>query len=168
MDRTVDNAPPRSASPTAMAQVTGASYSLDFGKDEGSRRLIARMVRVMYPHKNFGDGLYERSAEAILKAAGATPALKVAFATALHDLNEARFTELDDANALKHLKTIEATAFFKLARSTAVVTLYDDAEAWDALGYEGESFDKGGYIHRGFNDLDWLPEPRIEELGAGQ
>lgn len=68
MDRTVDNAPPRSASPTAMAQVTGASYSLDFGKDEGSRRLIARMVRVMYPHKNFGDGLYERSAEAILKA----------------------------------------------------------------------------------------------------
>lgn len=48
------------------------------------------------------------------------------------------------------------------------MTLYDDAEAWDALGYEGESFDKGGYIHRGFNDLDWLPEPRIEELGAGQ
>ena len=31
------------------------------------------------------------------------------------------------------------------------------------LGYEGASFDKGGYINRGFNDLDWLPEPRIEE-----
>ena len=31
------------------------------------------------------------------------------------------------------------------------------------LGYEGTSFDKGGYVNRGFNDLDWLPEPRIEE-----
>jgi hypothetical protein len=34
---------------------------------------------------------------------------------------------------------------------------------WDLLGYEGPSFDKGGYLHRGFNDLDWLPEPRITE-----
>jgi hypothetical protein len=24
---------------------------------------------------------------------------------------------------------------------------------------EGPSFDKGGYLHRGFNDLDWLPDP---------
>jgi hypothetical protein len=34
---------------------------------------------------------------------------------------------------------------------------------WAALGYEGSSYDKGGYINRGFNDLNWLPEPRIEE-----
>jgi hypothetical protein len=26
------------------------------------------------------------------------------------------------------------------------------------LGYEGPSFDKGGYLERGFNDLDWLPD----------
>ena len=30
-----------------------------------------------------------------------------------------------------------------------------------ALGYEGSSFEQGGYLHRGFNDLDWLPEPRV-------
>ena len=44
-----------------------------------------------------------------------------------------------------------------------MVTLYNDKEVWDVLGYEGASFDKGGYVNRGFNDLDWLPEPRIEE-----
>ena len=44
-----------------------------------------------------------------------------------------------------------------------MVTLYNDKEVWDILGYEGASYDKGGYINRGFNDLDWLPEPRIEE-----
>jgi len=31
------------------------------------------------------------------------------------------------------------------------------------LGYEGPSFDKGGYINRGFDDLDWLPAALIEE-----
>ena len=44
-----------------------------------------------------------------------------------------------------------------------MLNLYDDPEVWAALGCEGSSFDKGGYINRGFNDLDWLPEPRIEE-----
>jgi len=44
-----------------------------------------------------------------------------------------------------------------------VLTLYNLPEVWEALGYEGASFDKGGYLTRGFNDLDWLPEPRIEE-----
>ena len=27
--------------------------------------------------------------------------------------------------------------------------LYDDHEVWEALGYEGESFSRGGYLHRG-------------------
>jgi hypothetical protein len=33
---------------------------------------------------------------------------------------------------------------------------------WDAVGYEGPSVHKGGYVNRGFDDLDWLPDPRIE------
>ena len=28
---------------------------------------------------------------------------------------------------------------------------------------EGASFDQGGYLHRGFDDLDWLPDPRTAE-----
>ena len=43
--------------------------------------------------------------------------------------------------------------------ATTVVALYDDHEVWDLLGYEGSSFEKGGYLHRGFDDLDWLPRP---------
>jgi hypothetical protein len=44
-----------------------------------------------------------------------------------------------------------------------VVALYNDHEVWELLGYEGPSFDQGGYLNRGFDDLDWLPDPRIEE-----
>ena len=53
--------------------------------------------------------------------------------------------------------------FFAIVHSTTVVALYDQPQVWDLLGYEGPSFDKGGYLHRGFDDLDWLPDPRITE-----
>ena len=65
--------------------------------------------------------------------------------------------------ATEYLKKMGRTEFFEHVSGTSTVTLYNDKETWDLLGYEGYSYDKGGYINRGFNDLDWLPEPRIEE-----
>ena len=81
----------------------------------------------------------------------------------LRDLEKNSFADLNFNDATKYLKNIEGSAFFNHVRGTSVVTLYNDKEVWDVLGYEGASFDKGGYVNRGFNDLNWLPEPRIEE-----
>jgi hypothetical protein len=154
---------------SALAKVAFAKLPLGPGGDQASHKTLVRMIRVMFPHKRFGDGPYQRTADAVLAAAAKTPAAKVAFATALQDLQTSGFTDLDDQAALAKLKSIENTDFFKLVKGTTVTTLYDDAEVWGLLGYEGPSFDKGGYVKRGFNDLDWLPEPRIEEYaGAGQ
>jgi hypothetical protein len=146
-----------------------AKLPLGPGGDQGSKKALVRMIRVMFPHKRFGDGPYQRTAEAVFAAAAKTPAEKLAFAVALQNLQESGFTDLDDKAALAQLKAIEDTDFFKLVKGTTVTTLYDDPEVWGVLGYEGPSFDKGGYVKRGFNDLAWLPEPRIEEYtGAGQ
>ena len=38
-----------------------------------------------------------------------------------------------------------------------VVSLYNQTEIWPKFGYEGSSAEHGGYLHRGFNDIDWLP-----------
>jgi hypothetical protein len=81
----------------------------------------------------------------------------------LDSLADRPFTELDDARALELLRSISATTFFEAVRSRVILTLYDDREVHRLLGYEGASFDQGGYLHRGFADLDWLPDPRIEE-----
>ena len=43
-----------------------------------------------------------------------------------------------------------------------MVEIYSDPQTWKLLGYEGPSFAQGGYIDRGFNDLDWLPDPEQE------
>ena len=34
-----------------------------------------------------------------------------------------------------------------------------EANDAEAFGYEGEAFEYGGYIERGFDDLGWLPDP---------
>jgi hypothetical protein len=61
-----------------------------------------------------------------------------------------------ETDRLAILRQIEATPFFAAVRSSLVVGLYNQKEVWPIFGYEGSSADKGGYINRGFSDIDWL------------
>lgn len=130
------------------------------------RKSLVRLLRVAYPHQDFPDGPYERTADAVLARVSASIPEKVGLMSGLDSLDATGrgvFTELSDEDALQVLRDAEDAPFFKVIRAVAVVALYDDHEVWELLGYEGASYDKGGYLNRGFNDLDWLPEPRIEE-----
>jgi hypothetical protein len=136
---------------------------------DDARPVLVRILRVMFPHSTFPDGPYERTAEKVIEAANASTWTSMSLLQGLKTLDSVSgdaFLDLDDADALKVLRHVERTEFFGLIRRTAVVALYDDAEVWEALGYEGPSYDQGGYIHRGFNDLDWLPDPRVEEYSG--
>lgn len=122
---------------------------------------LVRLIRVAYPHPTFPDGPYERTARAVRDADKGD--LIPAGLDALDAAAGGDFAALDDEAATTAVEKIADSPFFKLVHSTTVVALYDDHEVWELLGYEGASFDKGGYLHRGFDDLDWLPDPRIEE-----
>lgn len=114
---------------------------------EGTAQAIVRAARAMYPHDDLPDDVYRRVADKLAE-------------TAAGDADAARTIE-DGAAALgdgDDVSKIEGTPFFELVRSTAVVEVYSDQRTWELLGYEGPSFDKGGYLERGFNDLDWLPD----------
>ena len=54
------------------------------------------------------------------------------------------------------LRGMEESAFFQTVRGGLVTGLYNQKEVWPLFGYEGESFSEGGYIDRGFNDINWL------------
>ncbi|MFI7481808.1 hypothetical protein ACH9EU_05255 [Kocuria sp. M1R5S2] len=131
-----------------------------------AKRTLTRVIRVAFPHPQIPDGPYERMTEKIVAEAEGSTWFRMALTQGLLTLNslsDRPFTELDDDAALKVLKRIADLEFFGFVRRTTVLHFYDDPEVWEALGYEGESFSKGGYLHRGFDDLDWLPDPRIEE-----
>lgn len=122
---------------------------------------LVRLLRVAYPHPSFPDAPYERTAKSVQDADA-----EHLLATGLAQLDEIAggdFSALSDAEATAAVERIADSAFFRLVHSTTVVALYDDHEVWDLLGYEGSAFDQGGYLHRGFDDLDWLPEARITE-----
>ena len=51
-----------------------------------------------------------------------------------------------------------ADGFFQDDAGDLVVSLYNQEEVWPKFGYEGSSAENGGYINRGFNDIDWLPK----------
>jgi hypothetical protein len=134
--------------------------------DSAALRALTDMVRAMFPHPSFPDGPYERCAQTILDAAAEDVRFRTQLDQGLRDLDAiggAPFGQLPADKALEVLRGISSTEFFEGVRSRVVTSLYDDREVWGLLGYEGPSYDQGGYVSRGFDDLDWLPEPRIEE-----
>ena len=50
------------------------------------------------------------------------------------------------------------TPFVSMVRWTTQEVVLRDRQIWNQLGYQGSSIEKGGYLHRGFDDIDWLPE----------
>ena len=130
---------------------------------ERQRKILFRLLRVAYPHARFPDAPYERTAKQVESAAQDNDDDFKALTEGLDALDAQGFLDQDDEAATNALRAVDQQTFFRQLHATTVVALYDDREVWDLLGYEGPSFDKGGYIDRGFNDLDWLPEPRITE-----
>jgi hypothetical protein len=115
-----------------------------------------RVARVMFPHERLPDIAYAK----VVKAIEAEAETLEAGVAQLDDPTP--FLELDEDRQLEVLRGFEGTEYFELVRSTAVVELYDNPLVWKALGYEGPSAHLGGYLHRGFDDLAWLPDPPIE------
>ena len=133
------------------------------GSSQEEKKILMKMCRDIYPHDRFPDGPYERTANDVISKGNSGAENKTMLSEGLEKLKKVNYTSMNFNKSTKYLKKIQDSKFFQHVRSTTVVTLYNDQEVWGLLGYEGPSFDKGGYIDRGFNDLDWLPEPRVEE-----
>jgi hypothetical protein len=126
---------------------------------------VAALARTLYPHDALPDAVYARVSakldEAAREDAGQAQVINDGAAD-LDGRGDQPFVERSAEQRLADAKAIAGSDFFELVRSTAVVEVYSDPQTWSAFGYEGPSFAKGGYIDRGFNDLDWLPDPEQE------
>jgi hypothetical protein len=131
-------------------------------KPETMRTLI-KMARDIFPHDRVADKFYaaamkgfdDKASDAAVKkdiedgVAALDAAAKAAHKVGYADVGwEAQRTKL--------LEGIQGTPFFGGIRGNMVVSLYNQKEVWPLFGYEGESASKGGYINRGFNDINWL------------
>ncbi len=129
-------------------------------KPETMKTLI-QLARDIYPHDRIPDRFYAIAVKGHDDKAGADGAHKSLIEEGIAGLDEAAgkggYLGLGwEADRVALLHKIEDGAFFQAVRSDLVVSLYNQQEVWPIFGYEGESFSKGGYIDRGFADIDWL------------
>lgn len=121
---------------------------------------LVQMSRDIYPHEKLKDEVYAAAVSALDAAAKDDAVLKAMLETGVADLDKAAdggYRKLESAEKrVEILQSIEDSAFFQKVRGNLVTGLYNNHETWAALGYEGESASKGGYINRGFDDIDWL------------
>jgi hypothetical protein len=126
---------------------------------------VTAFARTLYPHVALPDSVYARVSAKLDEAAGEDAAQARVVNDGVADLDgrgDQPFVARSSEQQLADAKAIAGSDFFELVRSTAVVEIYSDPQTWKLLGYEGPSFAQGGYVDRGFNDLDWLPDPEQE------
>ncbi len=136
-------------------------------KAEGAA--LMKMGRTLYPHAKLPDAVYALLAKDLdAKAAGdagAATMLKEGIA-GLDRAAGGSFAKASDAKRKAIVKAAQGTPFFATVRGQCITSLYDNDMAYNFFGYPGSSFDKGGYITRGFQDLKWLPAPPAEASPA--
>jgi hypothetical protein len=126
---------------------------------------LLAMVRTIAPHDTLDDSAYALVVKAVDEDAAGSAEARAALKTGVAGLGEGFSALPEEARALR-LGAIESGAFFQSVRIKTLMVLYSNPIAWAHFGYEGESFSKGGYLLRGFNDLKWLPEVPLADSGA--
>lgn len=164
---------------TAMAGITsgallgssGQAFAAAVGEDQAAALL--QVVQDIYPHPEFLPlSAYQNVLKGVLTEAETeaetatllTDGLKDLNARAvdLHGVTYAEIDEYDKREAL--LRIIENDGFFQKLRWATWAGIYINKDLWPRFGYEGSSWEEGGYIERGFSDATWLPPgPTLEE-----
>jgi hypothetical protein len=130
---------------------------------------ILKVTRAIFPHDKLEDAVYAL----VVKDLDAAAAEDASVGTLLRDgLKALDKSANGDWSSLDYLQRenlvikMAGTDFFEKIRGTSVVSLYNNEMAWAHFGYEGSSYEMGGYFDRGFQDLDWLPNPPADASPA--
>lgn len=137
--------------------------------DGESGTILAGVARAMYPHDRLPDLHYQRVVAALDVKARADARLAtiltegIGFLATTTGRRPSEFAGLPEPDQVQALSRLEHTPFFQAIAAEVIVNLYSQPDVWPYFGYEGPSNDQGGYLHRGFDDIDWLDEARSED-----
>ena len=129
-------------------------------------KTLMKLARDIYPHDFLADRYYITAVKPWDGKAAKDPAVKSLIDDGVarldqdaNDLHKVPYAAVAwEADRVALLQGIEQTDFFGKIRSDLIVSLYNQQEVWPKFGYEGSSAEHGGYINRGFTDIDWLPK----------
>ncbi|WP_417670791.1 twin-arginine translocation signal domain-containing protein [Roseibium sp.] len=139
---------------------SGAAWAMDVVHVQpGTMATLIQMARDIYPHDHVADEYYAAAVKGYDNADQAKAiedgiaALDAAAAGRGHPSYLGAGWERDRVDILR---SIEQSPFFQTIRGGLVTGLYNQKAVWPLFGYEGESYSQGGYIDRGFDDINWI------------
>ncbi len=138
------------------------SWALDVkGLRPETMKTLILIARDIYPHDKVPDRFYAVAMKSYDDKAAGDPTAKAAIEAYVDALDAAAgaggYVGVGwEAQRVALLRAQSANPMFETIRSGLVVSLYNQPVDWPIFGYEGESFSKGGYIHRGFDDITWI------------
>ncbi len=130
---------------------------------------ILKITRGIFPHDTLDDAVYALVVKDLDAAAAKDPAVGELLRDGLKQLDKKAngdWASLDYLQRENLVIKMAHTDFFEKIRGTSVVSLYNNEMAWAHFGYEGSSYEMGGYFDRGFQDLEWLPNPSADASPA--
>jgi hypothetical protein len=148
--------------PTGALLNASEAWALDVkGLKPETMKTLILVARDIYPHDRVPDRFYAIAMKGYDEKAAGDPQVKAeleAFVAALDAAagNGGYVGRPWEIERVAILKNESANPTFETIRSGLIASLYNQKEIWPIFGYEGESFSKGGYIHRGFDDITWL------------
>lgn len=152
---------------SGMGMLAGAAGAADLAALTSVQgETLMAMIKTIAPHDRLDDAAYLAVVKSIDRDLQADAGKKQLLAAGLLALSaNGGFAAMPEAQRVAALRAIEPTPFFQVVRVDVLQRLYATPQAFALFGYEGESFSKGGYLRRGFNDLRWLPEPPAQAAG---
>lgn len=141
---------------TSFIAATDAAWALEVRHlKPRTMATLVQMARDIYPHDSIGDEHYAIAVKGH-DTEETAPSIEAGISM-LDSMSNGSYLDIGwEADRKVVLLRIEDTEFFQTIRGGLVTGLYDQQEIWPVFGYEGESFSKGGYMGRGFDDISWL------------
>jgi hypothetical protein len=125
---------------------------------------LMSIYRIMFPHGAVADEFYDHVVRKLDEQAVRDENFLGFLSNGVEVLSRqtaSAWSALSPEARLRALKSAEETPFFQRLRSDFILYFYSNPAIWPLFGYEGPSNDKGGYLHRGFNDVDWIKKEEV-------
>lgn len=122
---------------------------------------LQQLASHLFPHDDLPGAQYEKIAKSLVSRASTDARLAEILHAGVVQLDEGSLTPWlmrNEARQLAAVKRLVGNEFFRLVRTTSIEHLYRNEEVWRLLGYQGSSVEFGGYVDRGFDNIDWLPD----------
>jgi hypothetical protein len=145
----------------ASATIASTDYKYHYLPADIVQPLVS-IYRSMFPHRGVPNEFYEHVVQKLDERAAQDRDLPLFLYQGIEALNGPQGSGwISEEARLQALKDAEQTPFFQTLRSHFVIYFYSNPAIWSRFGYEGPSNDQGGYLHRGFNDIDWIKEEEL-------